>query len=71
MKRPLVACLVDYAWLSASILNRHLGAVSMSTLLTKSSSDEVKLSTLIHEQLTLAIIASSVYILGASCAALF
>ena len=44
MKRPLVACPVEYAWMSelcASSLNRQLGAFSMSTLLTKTSSDEV------------------------------
>ena len=37
VKRPLVACLVGYAWVSelcASILNRQLVAFSMSTLFT-------------------------------------
>ena len=44
MKRPLVACLVGYAWVSelcASSLDRQLGAFNMSIPLTNTSSDEV------------------------------
>ena len=56
VKRPLVACLVAYAWVSelcASSLNRQLCAFNMSILLTKTSSDEVNLSsTLSHARLT-------------------
>jgi hypothetical protein len=54
VKSPLVACLVGYAWVSelcAGSLNRQLGSFNMS-LLTKTSSDEVNLSsTLSHERL--------------------
>ena len=52
----LVTCIVGYAWVSKlcnNSLNRHLGAFSMSILLTKTSSDECNLSsTLSHERLT-------------------
>ena len=47
LKRPLVACLVGYAWVSdlcTSSLDRQLCAFNMSTLLTNTSSDEVNLS---------------------------
>jgi hypothetical protein len=46
VKRPLVACLVGYVWVSelcASSSNRHLGAFNMSITLTNTSSDEVNL----------------------------
>jgi hypothetical protein len=56
VKRPLVACLVGYAWVSelfARHLNRQLGAFNMSIPLTKTSSDAVNLSsTLSQERLT-------------------
>ena len=56
VKRPLVACLVGYAWVSelcASSLNKQLGTFSFLTLLTKTSSDEVHLSsTLSPERFT-------------------
>ena len=56
VKRPLVACLVGYAWVSklcASSSNRQLGAFNMSIPLINTSSDEVNLSsTLSQERLT-------------------
>ena len=44
MKRPLVACLVGYAWVSepcASSLNRQLGAFSTSIDLTKTGEIDI------------------------------
>ena len=48
MKRPLVACLVGYAWVSelcTTSSNRQLGALNMSIPLINTSRDEVNLST--------------------------
>ena len=72
----LVACLVGYAWvseLSASSLNRQLSTFSLSTLLTKTSPDEVHLSsTLSHERLTcISLMLAPRVLLRASRAALF
>ena len=59
VRRPLVACLVRYAWVSelcASSLNRQLGAFNMAIPLINTSRDEVSLSsTLSQEILTLII----------------
>ena len=56
VKRPLVACLVGYVWVSelcACSLDRQLGAFNMSIPLIKKSSDEVNLSsTFSQERLT-------------------
>ena len=59
MKRPLVACLVVYAWVSelcASSSDRQLGAFNMSIPLINTGSDEVNPSFSLSQEIDLHII---------------